>query len=123
MHMATYISRDFYTELGGFNPDFKVAGDFEMFARARSRAPFERVRRRIACFRRTGMNYSAVNPEHATSELRLIIETFGPKSDLERRIWRRLLKVWINLRNPDFLMRKQLGSVLWRLSLQAKKYF
>jgi len=122
MHMATYFSRDFFTELGGFNTDFPVAGDHEMFARARSKAPYGRARRLIACFRRTGVNYSAVHPEQAALETRLIFEKFGPKSDLERRIWRRLLNTYIDLRNPNFLFRKKLGSLRWRLGLQEKKY-
>ena len=34
MHMATYISRDFFTELEGFNIEFKDSGDYELFMRA-----------------------------------------------------------------------------------------
>ncbi len=103
MHMATYFSRDFFKELGGFNQNFRVTGDFEMFARARSRAPFERVRRPIACFRRTGTNYSVANPGSLTQEIRLIRKAFGPKSALESWIWRRLLHVYIDLRKSELL--------------------
>jgi glycosyltransferase involved in cell wall biosynthesis len=122
MHMATYLSRDFYTELGGFNPDFKLSGDLELFARARSQAPYARARHLIACFRRTGENYSATNPERAARESGLVFEKYGPKSNLERRIWRKLLNMYIDLRNPDFLIRKKLDTLRWRLGLQEKKY-
>jgi hypothetical protein len=123
MHIATYLTRDFYTELGGFNIDFKVAGDFEMFARAFSKAPFERVPARIACFRRTGLNFSVVNPELAARDARLILEAFGPASSLERQFWQRTLQAWINLRNPHWYIVRRLGSLRWRLGLQEKKYF
>jgi len=122
MHMATYISRDFYTELGGFNTDFKLAGDFDLFARALSKAPYERVSSQIACYRRTGMNYSATNPQLAAHEASLVQKAFGPKSKLERRMWRALMQVWLNFRNPQWFFRRKLGAILWRLGLQEKKY-
>jgi glycosyltransferase involved in cell wall biosynthesis len=123
MHMATYFSREFYTELGGFNPNFKDSGDFEMFARALSKAPYARVSREIACFRRTGTNNSVVNLERAAREMDQIVHTFGPRSNLERQWWRYLLKVWFNARNPEWCARKLLESLLWRLRLQEEKHF
>jgi hypothetical protein len=121
--MATYFSREFYTALGGFNPDFKDAGDFEMFARALSKARFERVPTYIACFRRTGTNNSAINWQRAKRESTLIFKTFGPRTNLERQYWRYILKAWFNLRNPEWLLRKMSKSVPWRLRLQEKTYF
>src|SRR5882672_4237161 len=111
MHMATYFSREFYTALGGFNIDYKDSGDFEMFARALSQEPYERVSATIACFRRTGMNNSVVNAERANRETNSVCNTFGPKSDLERTFWRNLLKAWFNLRNPGWLARKLSYSI------------
>jgi glycosyltransferase involved in cell wall biosynthesis len=78
MHMATYIAREFFTELGGFNPAFKHAGDFDMFARVHLKAPFERVPRYIACFRRTGTNNSVVNRTNYLREGALISQVLGP---------------------------------------------
>src|SRR5262249_4200069 len=115
MHMATYISRDFYAALGGFNTDFKVAGDLDMFVRARAQAPYGRARHLISCFRRTGSNYSVVHTSRAVQETQLLFAKYGPKSQLERRIWRRLLNSYIDLRNPDFLIRKKMDTLRWRL--------
>jgi hypothetical protein len=81
--------------LGVFNPAFKVAGDFEMCARALSKAPFERVPSYIACYRRTGTNYSAVNRECLERESALICKAFGPHSNLERQYWRYLWKALV----------------------------
>jgi glycosyltransferase involved in cell wall biosynthesis len=123
MHMATYFSRDFFTALGGFNIDYKDAGDFEMFARALSKEPYERVPVLIACFRRTGMNNSVVNSERANREIRSVCGTFGPKSNLERACWRYLLKAWFNFRNPQWLVRKLSDSLCARIGLQEKTYY
>jgi glycosyltransferase involved in cell wall biosynthesis len=123
MHMATYFSRQFYIELGGFNPEFKDAGDFEMFARALSKAPYERVSREIACFRRTGANNSVVQWERSARESGQVFRTFGPSSNLERQWWRYLLKAWFNFRNPEWFVRKVLESVHSGLGLQEKRYF
>jgi glycosyltransferase involved in cell wall biosynthesis len=123
MHMATYFSREFYDELGGFNPNFKDSGDFEMFARALARAPFAQVPHAVACFRRTGTNNSVVYRGRASRENDAILSAFGPSSALERACWRYLLKAWFNAANPDWYVRKLSHSVRWQLSLQDKRYF
>ena len=123
MHMGTYFSRDFFTELGGFDIGYKDAGDYEMFARARSKAPYARLARTVACFRRTGMNNSAVNGERTQRECRQIRAAFGPASDVERRFWRYALKAWFNAGNPRWLTYKMMESVRVRLRHQEKAYF
>lgn len=122
MHQATYMSRDFFKELGGFNIEYRVVGDFDMFARALSKAPYQRVARQIACYRRTGANYSATHPERTVYESSLVRKDFGPKSKWERRIWRVLMCTWLNIRNPQWFFRRKLGVILWRLGLQEKIY-
>src|SRR5581483_4595187 len=89
MHMGTYFSREFFTELGGFNIDYRDSGDYEMFARALSRAPYARLARPDACFRRTGMHNSAVNSARTERENGTVRDEFGPKSAFERRRGRR----------------------------------
>ncbi len=122
MHMATYMSRDFFDELGGFNIEYRVVGDFDMFARALSKAPYQRVARQIACYRRTGVNYSATHPERTIYESSLVRKAFGPKSKWERRFWRVLMRSGLSLRNPQWFFRRTLGVILWRLGLQEKIY-
>jgi glycosyltransferase involved in cell wall biosynthesis len=123
MQMATFLSREFFTELGGFNAEYKDAGDFEMFSRALAKAPYERVGDPIACFRRTGRNNSVVNTARAAGEIRLICDAFGPKSKLERVCWRYVQKCWFNVANPQWSMRKWAAAIRVRLHLQEMQYF
>jgi glycosyltransferase involved in cell wall biosynthesis len=123
MHMATYFSRDFFMKLGGFDITYRDSGDYELFARARSIAPYTRVARPIACFRRTGENNSAVNLTRADGECRRVRDNFGPASGLERVFWRYTLKSWFNLANPGWLANKLAQPARLRLQLQTRAYF
>jgi glycosyltransferase involved in cell wall biosynthesis len=123
MHMATYFSKDFFRELGGFDPDLKDSGDYEMFSRARAIAPFEPVAQSIACFRRTGLNNSVVNIARASRENDRILLAFGPPHDVERRLWRYLLKAWFNFANPRWSFIKFSNSFRRHLHPQARRYF
>jgi glycosyltransferase involved in cell wall biosynthesis len=123
MHMGTYFSRDFFNELGGFNIEYRDAGDQEMFCRALALAPYARVSRPIACFRRTGMNNSAIHGERTVKESRRTFEVFGPRSRLETAAWRSMLKLWFNFGNPGWLLSKLADTMRTRLRLQPKAHF
>ena len=123
MHMGTYFSREFFTELGGFNIEYRDSGDYEMFARARLLAPYGRIDRAVSCFRRTGTNNSAVNVERTARENRLVLDRFGPQSSLERAAWRYAMKIWFNLVNPSWLAVKLAQPIRLGLGLQAKAHF
>lgn len=123
MHMGTYFSREFYSSLGGFNIEYRDSGDYEMFARALSIAPYERLSWPVSCFRRTGQNNSAVNLTRADGECRRVRDTFGPGSQAERLFWRYALKSWFNLANPRWMMWKMSEPARLRLRLQEKAYF
>jgi glycosyltransferase involved in cell wall biosynthesis len=123
MHMGTYFSRGFFVELGGFNIAYKDSGDYEMFARALSAAPYARLAQDVACFRRTGLNNSAVNHDRTQRENRTVLSNFGPATDIERLFWRYGLKLWFNLANPGWLACKLAEPARLRLRLQEKAYF
>lgn len=123
MHMGTYFSRSFFTELGGFDIEYKDAGDYDMFCRALAAAPYERLARPVACFRRTGMNNSAVHGERTLREVRRVQAVFGPRSQLEHRLWRNALKTYFNARNPGWLAAKVVDAFRTRLHLQPKAHF
>ena len=122
-HAGTYLCREFFMELGGFNVDCKVAGDFDLFTRALARAPFERLARAVACTRRTGSNNSVVNAAIAAGEVQSVCDAFGPTSNVERMLWRYLLKIWINAGNPGWTMRKVVQRTRFRLGRQEKVYY
>jgi glycosyltransferase involved in cell wall biosynthesis len=109
-HMATYIRRDFFTELGGFDLNYSVAGDYEMFSRARSLRPFARISKAIACNRRTGQNYSMVHGDAAHEQSMLVGRTYGPKSKLHRLLYRTLMKGWVYGLNPGWAFRKYISA-------------
>jgi glycosyltransferase involved in cell wall biosynthesis len=123
MHMGTYFTREFFTELGGFNIGYRDSGDYEMFTRARSIARYGRIDRPISCFRRTGFNNSVVNGERARRENQAVLDRFGPRSELERRMWCYAMKLWFNLANLDWLAMKLVQPIRMGMRLQQKSYF
>jgi glycosyltransferase involved in cell wall biosynthesis len=123
MQMAIFFSRPFFVELDGYNSNYKDSGDFEMFARAIAKAPYARMNRPLACFRRTGMNNSAVHHERTARENQTVLDAFGPSSRAERMFWRYAMKSWFNLTNPEWLIRKTHNAACVRLGLQRKAYF
>jgi glycosyltransferase involved in cell wall biosynthesis len=123
MHVSTYLSRDFFTQLNGFNIAYQTCGDYEMFARALSSAPYERLARPVASFRRTGSNNSAVNRSGILRENQMVLAQFRPKSNLERQFWRYALKFWFNLANPEWLMYKLAERTGPQLGSQRAPYF
>ncbi|MDY8108795.1 glycosyltransferase family 2 protein [Fulvimarina sp. 2208YS6-2-32] len=106
MHMSTYIRRDLFEELGGFDITYRDAGDYELFMRALEKTPFVRIAKPLTCFRRTGANNSMVNEQRSRLESRAIAKRFGPGFAGERTIWRFAMRALINLRNPGWLAHK-----------------
>jgi glycosyltransferase involved in cell wall biosynthesis len=106
MHMATYLARDFFEDLGGFDISFRDSGDYDMFARALRLTPFARLDRPLACFRHTGSNNSAVNLQRTSAENARVCAAFGPRTSFERIVWKAVLKLWFNGRNPDWVYGK-----------------
>lgn len=123
MHMGTYFSRSFFEELNGFDIAYKDAGDYEMFCRALSLAPYGRIGRPIACFRRTGVNNSAVHGARTAAECAKVRAYYGPSSERQRLFWRSALKAYFNLANPDWLAAKIADSTRTTLKLQPKSHF
>jgi glycosyltransferase involved in cell wall biosynthesis len=104
--MATYMNRDFFSQLGGYDERFDVAADFHLFARALQQEPFERVARPLACYRRHRRNYSSVHNDLAAHEARAIRHSLGLSDDPGRPLRRCAMKAWFNLRNPGWCGRK-----------------
>lgn len=123
MHMSTYLARDFYEELDGFDIAFRDAGDYDMFTRALGKAPFHRLSRPLACFRLTGRNNSATNRARTQVEIARIRLRFGPGSAAEAALWRWALKAWFNGRNPDWLVSKIAEHGRVRLGLPQTVHF
>jgi glycosyltransferase involved in cell wall biosynthesis len=104
LHMATYVERTLYDEIGGFDLSFPVAADYKFFTEAMTRTPFARVGQTVAVFRRHGANESMANG--AEDELERVSRLYGPTGALERAYYRLKIKTWVNGRNPGWAYRK-----------------
>lgn len=112
--VSTYINREFFLQLGGFNERYPVAHDFDLYARALHQEPFERVARPLACARRHGQNYSTVHKECGDREVRAIRESLGLRNGFTSSLNRYAMKAWFNLSNPKWCAGKLVDSARFR---------
>jgi len=123
MHVATYFSREFFKELGGFDLTLGFSSDYDIMLRAKTIAPYARINHPIACFRRTGSNNSVVGGVRLKVENAAVCERFGPKSNLERQLWALATKAWFNARNPRWCLKKATDPLRVAVGVQKKVYF
>jgi glycosyltransferase involved in cell wall biosynthesis len=104
-HQATFVDRALYDELGGYDPSYRISGDYAWLARALAQEPFERVPRTVAAFRRDGTNLSMSPSAH--EEVERVAREHGPADPRERRARELALRVWVNARSPRWALEKQ----------------
>ncbi len=121
--MAIYFSREFFTELGGFDPRFQIAADYDLFARALAREPFARLAFPIAGDRRSGRNLGAVRKDAIRREAQQVLDTFGPAGNVSRFAGRMLVKAWVNAGHPAWLACKIRDRMQVRLGLKKLGYY
>jgi glycosyltransferase involved in cell wall biosynthesis len=102
---STYVHRDLFTDLRGFNTAFDYSGDYEFFLRALEREHFSRITRVLSCCYRHGDNMSMRRDEYR-AETETIAELYAPTAQLRRQVYRLLLKSWLNATNPWWLTMK-----------------
>lgn len=110
-HPATYVHRDFFKELGGYDKSFKYFGDYDFILRALEREPFSRVDRTLTGVRRHGGNASMQQTPIHSAETRQIMERYGPSSPWKQAAYRYLLKVWANGTNPTWFLQKRVDDL------------
>jgi glycosyltransferase involved in cell wall biosynthesis len=109
--LSTFLHRDFYFELGGYDNSFMYSGDYDLYARALQREPFARIDRIITGVRRHGDNLSlSVDPRRLAEE-RAVTERYGPRSEWQRTAYRYLLKLWLNGTNPKWFLYKRIDAL------------
>jgi len=108
-HIATYLRREFFEELGGFNIEYTVAADYDLFLRATARAACQRIDGTLAAMRRTGTNFSARNAALGRQQCLAIRQRYGPRFRCQQRVYREIVRVWVNAANPTWSMRKVFG--------------
>jgi glycosyltransferase involved in cell wall biosynthesis len=104
-HQSTYMERSMFEELGGLDPSFQIAGDYDMHVRAMELAPFAREPQALSMFRRHGSNLSNVSTVGEAERVR-VLETYGPDAEWQRAALRLVTKTYANLRNPVWAFRK-----------------
>jgi glycosyltransferase involved in cell wall biosynthesis len=114
-HISTFLHRDLFVELGGFDPTLRYAGDHEFFARALERERYSRMGRVLTGWHRHGGNLSMSPDPERLREIRMVMERYGPPSAWRRGAYRYLLKTWLNGTNPKWFVCKHADAVrAWR---------
>ena len=114
---ATWLEKSFYHEVGGFDPKYRIAAEYDFTTRALAVAPFARLTDVISEWRLTGDNFSVVNRRCQAEEYRAVRRAYGPKSAAARTFWRYGHRVLFNLTNPDYVRGKTVSRVNYRLGI------
>lgn len=107
---STFLHRDFYFELGGYDNSFNYSGDYDLYARALHREPFARINRILTGIRRHGDNLSMSADPKRLAEERAVAERYGPQSEWRRSAYRYMLKLWLNSTNPTWSLCKRIDA-------------
>jgi glycosyltransferase involved in cell wall biosynthesis len=105
-HQTTYMTRTFWSSLGGFDTSFRSAADYDLLLRARRASPFATVHTTIAAFRRHGENVSMVLDVAGHEEAR-IQDMYGPSSPAAAQLIKLFDKALVNARNPRWALTKR----------------
>jgi glycosyltransferase involved in cell wall biosynthesis len=103
---STFMHRDLFADLRGFDTTFQYGGDYEFHVRALEREHFQRVTQLLSCCYRHGANISTRLDEIYRAETQLIAELYAPKTQRRRIAYRLLLKSWLNATNPRWFTMK-----------------
>jgi len=118
-HISTFVHRELFLELKGYDSDFTYSGDYDFFARALRHGSFTRIKRTLAGHRHHGKNMSmAPDPRHLAED-KAMVERYGPESRWQRAAYRGLLKMWLNGTNPRWFISKRIVGLRARRTAQS----
>jgi len=109
-HQTSFLTRKFYQQVGEYDLAFLLAADYDLLARALRLAPFDRIDRTLATFRRHGHSASMQGAERGIEEGSRIAKLYGPPSKSVRLAYRWALKSWLNAASPGWFLAKRRGS-------------
>ena len=110
-HTATYVHRELFEELGGFDKRFKYFGDYDFMLRALEREPFCRINRTLSSIRRHGGNASMQQTPIHWAETKEIMGRYEPSSPWKQAMYRYRLKVWANATSPGWFLHKRVDRL------------
>jgi hypothetical protein len=106
---ATFMTRDFFERLGGYDVTFKIMGDYNILAQALDVQPFDRLAQSLVILRLHGQNLSGATGSRLFGvERERIARSYGPPSRLLRHFYRQILRFWLNGREPGWFVGKRL---------------
>jgi glycosyltransferase involved in cell wall biosynthesis len=110
-----FIAPSLYRELGGFDPTFPRAEDYEFYTRVLSRQiPFTRLNQAVCIYRRHGQNESVRYQVHSHGEHETIQQRYGPRTRWAPAFLRWGLKSWIYGRNLTWAYHQLSGKLVAR---------
>lgn len=107
-HPATYMRRELWSRLGGFDVGLPVAADYDLLIRARRESPFARVTVPTTAFRRHGDNASRTSPQ-LFADGEEVRRRHGLQGPARARLVGVSVSAWANLRNPRWALHKRAG--------------
>lgn len=107
--MTVWVRRAFFERVGGFDPSFRQAGDYDWYARAMAIEPPLVIDQTLASFRLHGQNLSKDLSGMAAESAR-VQDRYGGRS-LRAKAAGKLLSLRLNLRNPTWFLAKKRGRL------------
>ena len=90
---------------------FQYGGDYDFYVRALEREQFQRIAQMLSCNYKHGTNISMRLDDIHRAETQLIENLYAPKTKRRRRIYRILLKSWLNATNPRWFTMKMVARL------------
>lgn len=107
---STFFRTDFARELGGFDTRYRLAGDYDLFARALERCRPQLVDHPLSRFRLHGQNLSTRQRREMLRESRMVAGDARLGVPLSTLL-RLMTKVEVNARNPGWALAKLMGRI------------
>jgi glycosyltransferase involved in cell wall biosynthesis len=120
---STYVHKDLFADLNGFNTAFAYGGDYDFFARALERERFSRIAQVVSCCYRHGENISMRRDDIYHTETKMIADRYAPATWLRRRAYRLVVQSWLNATNPRWLTMKMVHRTLRPVGTRARGRF
>ncbi len=107
-----FIDPNLYRKLGGFDPAFVRAEDYEFYTRVLSqRIPISRLNRTVCIYRRHGANESVQGKHKAQHQHEVIRQRYGPRYHWTQPLLSWGMKSWVYGRNLAWAYHQILGKI------------
>lgn len=108
LQQGSFWRRDIHKKIGYFNPEFKMAGDFEFYARVGKHFQIGHLRKKLAMYRLHKKSLSATRQDKNQEEVHKIHQRYGVSDEFTDICLRFLAELQIKLLNLPLMMKKLL---------------